>query len=55
MTDLGFPADAVSVVKDLSDGATTSSSTSAGQQDKNYVKRGTIQGDTLSPSLPLIP
>ncbi len=42
MTDLGFPRDAVAVVKDLYTNATTDITTSAGQTDTIRVMRGTI-------------
>ncbi len=54
MYDLGFPTDAVEVVKDLYDGATTSYVTDYGPTAPINVERGTLQGDTLSPFLFLI-
>jgi hypothetical protein len=54
MYDLGFPTDAVEVVKDLYDGATTSYVTDYGPTAPMTVERGTLQGDTLSPFLFLI-
>ncbi len=54
MYDLGFPTDAVEVVKDLYDGATTSYVTDYGPTAPMRVERGTLQGDTLSPFLFLI-
>jgi exonuclease III len=54
MYDLGFPTDAVEVVKDLYDGATTSYVTDYGPTAPISVERGTLQGDTLSPFLFLI-
>jgi hypothetical protein len=54
MYDLGLPTDAVEVVKDLYDGATTSYVTDYGPTTPMTVERGTLQGDTLSPFLLLI-
>ena len=51
MYDLGFPTDAVEVVKDLYTGATTSYFTDYGPTPPITVDRGTLQGDSLSPFL----
>jgi hypothetical protein len=49
--DLGFPTDAIEVVKDLYTGATTKIHTPHGQTPSLEFNRGTIQGDSLSPFL----
>jgi hypothetical protein len=49
--DLGFPTDAIEVVKDLYTGATTTVHTPHGPIDPLEFNRGTIQGDSLSPFL----
>jgi len=51
MTDLGYPARAVQVVKDLYTNATTSVRTPYGCTPPINIHRGTIQGDSLSPYL----
>jgi hypothetical protein len=54
MYDLGFPADAIEVVKDLYVGATTQYKTPYGPTPPVQIDRGTMQGDTLSPFLFLL-
>jgi ribonuclease HI len=54
MGDLGYPAQAVKVVKDLYTGATTSVQTPYGPTAPVSINRGTIQGDSLSPYLFII-
>jgi hypothetical protein len=54
MYDLGFPTDALEVVKDLYTGATTTFQTPYGPTNPIAVDRGTLQGDSLSPFLFLI-
>jgi ribonuclease HI len=54
MYDLGFPTDAIEVVKDLYTGATTSVKWDSGITHPIPIERGSIQGDTLSPFLFLI-
>lgn len=49
--DLGFPTDAIEVVKDLYRGARTSIQTPHGQTNDIVIDRGTLQGDSLSPFL----
>ena len=49
--DLGYPADAVEVVKDLYTGTTTTFTMPEGSGITIPVHRGTIQGDSLSPFL----
>ena len=49
--DLGFPLDAVEVVKQLYTGATTEFTTPYGHTAPIPLQRGTIQGDSLSPFL----
>jgi hypothetical protein len=49
--DLGFPTDAIEVVKDLYTGATTTVHTPHSPIDPLEFNRGTIQGDSLSPFL----
>ena len=51
MYDLGFPTDALEVVKNLYMGATTAISTPFGPTVPISMDRGTIQGDSLSPFL----
>lgn len=51
MYDLGFPTDAIEVVKQLYTGATTTISTPFGPLQPINMDRGTIQGDSLSPFL----
>jgi hypothetical protein len=51
MYDLGYPTDAVEVVKDIYSGATTRYKTAHGATTDMAVDRGTLQGDTLSPFL----
>lgn len=51
MYDLGFPTDAIEVVKDLYTGATTTIHTQHGPTPPLAFDRGTIQGDSLSPFL----
>lgn len=47
--DLGFPTDAIEVVKDLYHQASTRIRTPYGPTDPVPIERGTIQGDSLSP------
>jgi hypothetical protein len=54
MYDLGFPTDAVEVVKDLYTGAFTQYRTPPGLTPPVRIERGTVQGDTLSPFLFLL-
>ena len=54
MERLGFPSAAVMAVKSIYTNACTKVSTPFGDTDNIKVKRGTIQGDTLSPYLFLI-
>ena len=55
MYDLGFPTDAIDTVKNLYENATTQIKLPSGGSTKPIpVKRGTIQGDTLSPFLFLL-
>jgi hypothetical protein len=55
MTSLGFPADAVDVVADLYTNTSTRVRVGTlGLTDPIDIKRGTIQGDSLSPFLYLI-
>ena len=54
MYDLGFPTDAIDVVKDLYTGATTSVKWDSGITKPIPIERGSIQGDTLSPFLFLV-
>ena len=49
--DLGFPLDAVEVVKQLYTGTTTEFKTPYGNTQPIPLQRGTIQGDSLSPFL----
>ena len=49
--DLGFPTDAIEVVKDIYTNATTTYKTAHGKTGPVPVDRGTLQGDTLSPFL----
>jgi hypothetical protein len=49
--DLGFPTDAIEVVKDIYTNATTAYKTAHGKTGPVPVDRGTLQGDTLSPFL----
>lgn len=49
--DLGFPTDAINVVKNLYTGATTAIKTPHGSTKPIPMERGTIQGDSLSPFL----
>ena len=51
MTDLGFPADAVRVVKGLYEDTYTTIKTPYGDTQPLRVGRGTLQGDSLSPFL----
>jgi ribonuclease HI len=51
MYDLGYPTDAIEVVKDIYTHATTAYKTPQGPTSKLTVDRGTLQGDTLSPFL----
>lgn len=51
MDRLGFPSDAINVVKGLYTDASTSITCSAGTTPPIPIRRGTIQGDTLSPFL----
>jgi len=53
--DMGFPTDAIDVVKNLYQQATTQVRLpTGGHTDQISVERGTIQGDTLSPFLLLM-
>jgi ribonuclease HI len=54
MYDLGFPTDAIEVVRDLYTNATTTFCTPYGATAQVPVDRGTLQGDSLSPFLFLI-
>jgi len=55
MYDLGFPTDAIDAVKNLYENATTQVKLPSGVcTDQIPVKRGTIQGDTISPFLFLL-
>jgi len=55
MYDLGFPTDAIEVVKNLYQNATTQVRLpQGGHTDHIPVERGTIQGDTLPPFLFLL-
>ena len=57
MTDLGFPPDAVSTIRDIYSNVTTRIVLNRSKQlltDPILVGRGTIQGDTLSPLIFLI-
>ena len=54
MQDLGFPTDAIEVIKDLYTGATTQVKWDHGITSPIPVDRGSIQGDSLSPLLFLI-
>ncbi len=49
--DLGYPTDAIEVVRDLYTGATTTIQTPYGPTPPITLERGTIQGDSLSPFL----
>lgn len=51
MYDLGFPTDAVDVIKNLYTAATTEIITPYGNTSRIPIERGTLQGDTLSPFL----
>ncbi len=51
MYDMGFPTDAVEVVRDVYSNATTTVLTDVGPTAPINMDRGTIQGDTLSPFL----
>jgi ribonuclease HI len=52
--DLGFPTDAIEVVKDLYTNAKTAIKTPYGPTPELQLNRGTIQGDSLSPFLFLL-
>ena len=54
MYDLGFPTDAVEVVKRLYEDASTAYNTPYGPTEAINMDRGTTQGDTLSPFLFII-
>jgi hypothetical protein len=54
MYDLGFPTDAIDIVKSIYDGATTHLTHNKELGPCINLGRGTIQGDTLSPLLFLI-
>lgn len=54
MYDLGFPDDAIQVVRDLYRTAATRVDTRHGSTPSISVERGTLQGDTLSPLLFII-
>ena len=54
MKQLGFPDDALRVVADLHRQATTRIHCKFGQADAIPVRRGTIQGNSLSPLLFII-
>jgi hypothetical protein len=49
--DLHFPTDAIEVVKDLYTETRTSVKTPFGKTKEIPIKRGTIQGDSMSPFL----
>eukprot|EP00775_Hariotina_reticulata_P004031 gene4031-biopygen5750 len=51
MYDLGFPTDAIEVVKDLYTNARTTFQTPYGPTATMALDRGTVQGDSLSPFL----
>ena len=51
MHDLGFPEDAIYVIQDLYNNATTKAKLTIGTTEPIQINRGTIQGDTLSPLL----
>ena len=51
---LGFPADAVAAVEDIYTHATTIVRTPYGDAPEVHIRRGTLQGDTLSPLLFLL-
>ena len=51
MYDLGFPEDAIYVIQDLYNNATTKAKLAIGTTESIQINRGTIQGDTLSPLL----
>ena len=54
MYDMGFPTDAIDVVKDLYTGATTQVKWGTGFTSPIPVDRGSLQGDSLSPFLFLL-
>ncbi len=54
MYDLGFPTDAIDVVKDLYTNARTRIILPHGPTKELAIERGTLQGDTLSPFLFLL-
>jgi ribonuclease HI len=54
MYDMGFPTDAIDVVKDLYTGATTQVKWGTGLTSPIPVDRGSIQGNSLSPFLFLL-
>lgn len=54
MAQLGIPQDAIAVVQGIYAGATTQFTCGAGNTTKTPVRRGTIQGDVLSPLLFLL-
>ena len=51
MYDLGFPTDAIDIVKDLYTGARTRYKLPHGPTEEVAIERGTVQGDCLSPFL----
>lgn len=54
MYDLGFPTDAIEIIKGIYTDSTTRVQAAGGTSTAINVDRGTIQGDTLSPLLFLI-
>src|SRR3569623_1773114 len=54
MYDMGFPTDAIEIVKDVYTNAATTVVAPQGSTAPIPVDRGTIQGDTLSPFLFLV-
>ena len=54
MYDLGFPTDAIEVVRDLYTGATTQVRWGSSLTEPIPIERGSIQGDSLSPFLFLV-
>ena len=51
MYDLGFPTDAIDVIKGIYEDSRTSVQLPAGRTEPLVITRGTIQGDPLSPLL----
>ena len=54
MHDLGFPTDAIEIVKNIYSDSTTRIIAAGGISEAVPVNRGTIQGDSLSPFLFLV-